>query len=1415
MMKSTVSASSEPRSVAVGDLNNDYQIDIVVANSGTNCIGVFLSKGNGTFADQQTYPTDLQSIPRSIVVGDFNNDNNLDIAVANYGTHSIGIFLGNGSGIFNDQEVVSLGSSRPLFIAIGDFNNDKRLDLVVANYGTNNIGVLFGYGDGSFQDQVTYFTGYDSFPYSLAVGDFNNDNQSDIAIANSGTNNVGILLGYRDGTFRSQQTYTTLPKSNPCSIAVGDFNSDHKLDIVVANNGTGSVGMFLGHGNGTFLAQRTFSIGSNCYPQYITIGNLNTDNELDVLVVDSENNRVYILSDYGNETFGEISAYDTVTESSPSWVAAADFNNDNQSDIVVANYGTNNVLVLIGYFTKPSAQQVNYDVGLPNKIGLVAVGDFNRDNILDIVFNTNGYIRILTGIGDGTFNRDPTYSSDFEFASQCICIKDVNNDNKIDIVSAYPDFNGVGVFLGYGNGSFASMMNFSTGVGSSPWWIALGDVNNDNLVDIVSANTGSDSVGIHLGHGDGTFSTLVNYFVGSRSTPYSVALGDFNNDNNSDFVVANGNGGVLVFFGNGNGTFTFIYGAFTGGIPFSIALADFNNDNNLDFAIANLAANRVDIFFGYGNGKFAPQFNSLGFNSIPYYIIAADFNHDHICDIAITSYGNEQVIILYRYSNRSVTFGRVYPTGFGSKPYGLTAADLDNDNQLNIVVALQGIGNIAVLTGYYAVEFVNETIYSTGAALESYSVAVGDFNNDNRPDIVVANSGTDSLSILFGFGNGTFGKGTIYPIGTDYYPQYVITCDIDKDNQTDIVSVNSRNDSISIILGNGNGTFKEQMIYSTGSDSNPYAIASGDLNNDTRLDFVVANEGSDTVGIFYGYDYTTFHSGQTYSNNSTLGLSGIVLNDFNNDSFVDIAVIFFTSSKMCIYLGYGNGSFASMMIYSTGNDSQPRGISVGDFNNDGRLDIVVANYGTNNVGIFLGNGNGSFAAIMTFPVGNYANPRAVAVGDFNNDSRLDIVVANYGSNSAGILLGYGDGTFSIVNLYPTGDDSGPYGITTGDFNKDTRLDIAVVLYYTGTVTVFIGNGDGTFGNNITLPIGPTLDPCWVSAGDFNNDNRLDIATSNCNDDSVGILLGYGNGTFSTTKTYSTGNGSVPYYISIGDFNNDKRLDIAVANFGTNGIVVLFGYGDGTFLSGTEYTTGIGAAPNALAVGYFNNDTRLDIAVTNFQSNSVGILLGYESQPYASVITHSTGYGSQPHSVDIADVNNDGRLDIVVANYGTDNVGILLGYSNRSFGIIRTYLTGNGSAPYSVAVADFNDDSYIDIVVTNSETNNIGIFLGYGNGTFAHGSQYSTGTLSSPYIVTTGDFNSDNISDIVIADAGTNNIFLLYGYGNGTFGNTAAYALGYGYHPYSVAVKDLTHDNRTDIIIVCHDTDHVETLIRVC
>jgi hypothetical protein len=187
----TTGNAFRPRALVTSDFNNDKQIDIVVANSGVNNVGIFFGYGNGSFANQITYPTD--SYPLSVAVDDFNNDTRLDIVVANFGSNNVGVLFGYGNGSFANQARYSTDSA-PQFVAVGDFNSDTFLDIIVTISDVNNIGIFLGYGNGSFADLVTFSMDYRSLPFSVVVGDFNRDKKLDFATVNGGTDSLKILL---------------------------------------------------------------------------------------------------------------------------------------------------------------------------------------------------------------------------------------------------------------------------------------------------------------------------------------------------------------------------------------------------------------------------------------------------------------------------------------------------------------------------------------------------------------------------------------------------------------------------------------------------------------------------------------------------------------------------------------------------------------------------------------------------------------------------------------------------------------------------------------------------------------------------------------------------------------------------------------------------------------------------------------------------------------------------------------------------------------------------------------------------------------------------------------------------------------------------------------------------------------------
>jgi hypothetical protein len=353
------------------------------------------------------------------------------------------------------------------------------------------------------------------------------------------------------------------------------------------------------------------------------------------------------------------------------------------------------------------------------------------------------------------------------------------------------------------------------------------------------------------------------------------------------------------------------------------------------------------------------------------------------------------------------------------------------------------------------------------------------------------------------------------------------------------------------------------------------------------------------------------------------------------------------------------------------------------------LDLAVANLNSDNVSILLGTGNSTLFVTPAVNFGVGDEPISVAVGDFNNDTILDLAVANQVSDNVSILLGNGNGTLFVTPAVNFGAGDGPFSVAVGDFNNDTILDLAVANFFSDNVSILLGNGNGTLFVTPAVNFGAGDGPFSVAVGDFNNDTILDLAVANQNSDNVSILLGNGNGTFVDTPAVNFGAGDEPISVAVGDFNNDTILDLAVANQNSDNVSILLGNGNGTFVDTPAVNFGVGDEPISVAVGDFNNDTILDLAVANQVSDNVSILLGNGNGTLFVTPAVNFGAGDGPFSVAVGDFNNDTILDLAVANFGSDNVSILLGTGNSTLFVTPAVNFGAGDGPSSVAVGDFN------------------------------------------------------------------------------------------------------------------------------
>lgn len=329
---------------------------------------------------------------------------------------------------------------------------------------------------------------------------------------------------------------------------------------------------------------------------------------------------------------------------------------------------------------------------------------------------------------------------------------------------------------------------------------------------------------------------------------------------------------------------------------------------------------------------------------------------------------------------------------------------------------------------------------------------------------------------------------------TGSVPFSVVTADFNGDGILDLAVANSNSDSVSVLLGTGMGSFGSKTDFATGAA--PFAVAVGDFNADGKLDLITANANSDTVSILLGTGTGSFGSKNDFATGGAP--RAIAVGDFNGDAKLDLAVANANSNTISILLGTGAGAFGVKTDFAVG--SAPRSVVAIDFNHNGKLDLAVANANSNTVSILLGTGTGSFGVKTDFGTG--AGPFSVAAGDFNADTNLDLVTANANSNTVSILLGTGSGTFAARTDFPTGN--APYSVAVGDLNADGKLDLAVADVNSDSVSILPGTGTGSFGMKTDLTTGTS--PRSVAAGDFNADGNLDLAVASEITSSVSILL---------------------------------------------------------------------------------------------------------------------------------------------------------------------------------------------------------------------------------------------------------------------------------------------------------------------
>ena len=717
--------------------------------------------------------------------------------------------------------------------------------------------------------------------------------------------------------------------------------------------------------------------------------------------------------------------------------------------------------------------------------------------------------------------------------------------------------------------SFVAHKEYGTAL--TPSFFAQGDLNGDGIQDLVIPEsdfiTFSQQVVVLFGNPDGSFQTPVTLNAGTLSKGAAV-IADFNGDGKNDIALTE-KGGVVILLGDGKGGFGSPLTSSGASSSIAMIAGDFNGDGKLDLAMAD-TTNEVSVLLGKGDGTFQAELTAaVGAN--PAGLAAGDFNGDGRLDLAVTDSGSTQ------------------------------------GQHGNTVAILLGMGN----GRFQAASFVS-------VAAQPEGVAVADFNHDGKLDVVVTNTATDQVSVLLGNGNGKFQAPLAFTVrsgpkpNSGYQPTYITVADFNGDGNPDVVASSRNSSTATVMLGDGKGNLGRPANFLVGAT--PVAVIAGDYNHDGKPDFITSNSGSDTISVFLGAGNGGFQVERGFG--AATRADQVILADFNEDGLPDIVTAnpgldSFNGNTASVLISRKGGGVAQTQTIQVGTN--PLSVVAGDFNNDGHLDLVVANsgtpnsLGTGNLSIILGNGDGTFQTPSTFkiiqPPGNFArNPNFLAAADFNRDGNLDLVACTDDAKGPSLLLGDGKGGFRNPVIISLADAC--QQVLTADLNRDGKMDLVFRLpqdpFLLPAVFVALGNGDGTFKKPVTVSSQQIF---GITLADLNNDGIPDLLLSEPG--AIETMLGDGQGNFVSQGFFQAPTATLVHNSlipTVGDFNGDGFADVAISDEFGQVTYILPGNGDGT-LGLLQPFAGGGDQAVAMAAGDVSGDGKTDLVISGFDLRS--------------------------------------------------------------------------------------------------------------------------------------------------------------------------------------------------------------------
>ncbi len=1190
----------QPTIMIARDMDLDGKTDMVIANNLTADVSVIRNTstagtiGASSFAAKVDFTVGTQ--PREVAVGDIDGDDLPDIAAGNFSTNNFSVLRSTSTpGTITASSFAAkvdfAALINPEGLEIVDLDGDGKEDVAVANFSSSMISVFRNTsvsGTPSFATRVDFASGVQ--PQDISIGDIDGDGKPDIAAGNANFG-AGVTVSVLHNTstsgtidansFGPKVDFTT--PLNPIQSTIVDVDGDGAPELISANGGAASISVFR---NITPAVPAptisSFTPLSAKVEDSVTITGANFD-------ATASNNTVYFGATKATVTFASTTSLTATVPSGAAFapISVAKNNRTTTSDDfflptydgVAKTISTGTYADRITFTTNATAWRT-------------AIADLDGDGKPDMVVTNNGPDDISVyhnqstsgGINGSSFAGQLNYATGTDPVG--VAIGDLDGDGKPEIAVANISAVSVSVFhntSSSGSISFAAKQDFAAN--GNPLGVAIGDLDGDGKNDLAVTSQASSLISVHrntstLGTIDAnSFATKVTFAAGT--TTFDVAIADIDGDGKKDLISGNSGGDSVSILRNTATAGEITASSFAakqdfsvGDQPSKVAIGDIDGDGKLDIATGNQTDNTLSVLRNtstVGTVSFAGQV-TFATGTQPISTAIGDLDGDGDADIATSNDPGSMSLFKNNSVSGSISLSPEVNYPFVVAARDIAVADLDSDDRPEIVIPNLNSGIVSVLHNIADPPTVSaisptsarvgKTVTITGTGFDATTAKNSVYFGAIKANVATATTTSLTAEVpigatfsplivqrekrvgasnklfmpIFAGGTKTISASTLaskVDFAAGIQPANVAIGDIDGDGKPDVAVPNfgTGSQTVSVyrntsVTGSISGSsLVSHHQFSSGGNTNSIAI--GDLDGDGKMDMVVPNVNPiNTIGVFHNtstsgtIDGTTFAARDDFT--SSTNPRDVVLADLDGDGKLDIAAPNASVHTVSVFRNTtipgdidANSFTAAQDFFSAG--SAPNGVAAGDIDGDGKIDLAISDQTTHTVSVFRNtntagtNDASSFAGAVSFAIGNTAMPPTLA--DLDGDGKLDMAVSSFGTDQVGVFRNTSTSgtinasTFATRVDYTTGD--GPQKIAAGDLDGDGKPELVVENQVGSTVSIFKNNSvSGTIDASsfaAKLDVTPGSTPAGVAIGDLDGDGRPDLAVANNGSNSLSIF----------------------------------------------------------------------------------------------------------------------------------------------------------------------------------------------------------------------------------------------------------------------------------------------------------------------